>query len=170
MADHQEALVRRLQSGDPDALAQLYDAYAGVVGALAQRILRDAAEAEEVVQEVFMQAWRQAGRFDPRRGTLAAWLVTMSRSRALDRVRRRAVRRESSEEDAPPASSGPGLEGRLAVRAALTTLSPDQRLALELAFYDGLTHAEIAHRLGQPLGTIKTRIRTAMLRLRDALS
>jgi RNA polymerase sigma-70 factor (ECF subfamily) len=169
MTDTPEAVVRRLQSGDPDALAQLYDAYAGVVSALAQRILRDAAEAEEVVQEVFMQAWRQAGRFDPRRGSPAAWLVTMSRSRALDRVRRRAVRRETSKE-APVASSTPGPEGPMAVRTALTTLSADQRQALEMAFYDGLTHAEIAHQLGQPLGTVKTRIRTAMLRLRDALS
>jgi len=169
MDETHDALVCRLQSGDPDALAQLYDTYAGVVSALAHRILRDAAEVEEVVQEVFLQAWRQAARFDPRRGTLPAWLVTMARSRALDRVRRRAVRKETSEE-AAPASSPPGLEGPLAVRTALTTLSADQRRALELAFYDGLTHAEIARQLGQPLGTVKTRIRTAMLRLRAALS
>lgn len=169
MTNNGEAVVRRLQSGDPDALAQLYDAYAGVVAALAQRILRDAAETEEVVQEVFMQAWRQASRFDPRRGSPAAWLVTMSRSRALDRVRRRAVRREVSE-GTPPAPSPAGLEEPLAVRAALTILTPEQREALEMAFYDGLTHVEIAQRLGQPLGTVKTRIRTAMLRLREALS
>jgi RNA polymerase sigma-70 factor (ECF subfamily) len=169
MSETHEALVSRLQSGDPDALAHLYDAYAGVVGALAHRILRDPAEVEEVVQEVFLQAWRQAGRFDPRRGTLPAWLVTMARSRALDRVRRRAVRKETSEE-APPASAPARLEDPLAVRKALTILSVDQRRALELAFYDGLTHAEIARQLGEPLGTVKTRIRTAMLRLRDALS
>jgi RNA polymerase sigma-70 factor, ECF subfamily len=169
MSDPHEALARRLQAGDPDALAQIYDTFAGVVNGLAQRILRDASEAEEVVQEVFLQAWRQAGRFDPRRGTLPAWLVTLARSRSLDRVRRRAVRRETNE-DPPPASSNPGLEGSLSLRTALTTLNPDQRQALELAFYDGLTHAEIARRLGQPLGTVKTRIRTAMIRLRDALS
>jgi RNA polymerase sigma-70 factor, ECF subfamily len=170
MDETHDALVCRLQSGDPDALAQLYDSYAGVVSAVAHRILREAAEVEEVVQEVFLQAWRQAARFDPRRGTLPAWLVTMARSRALDRVRRRAVRKETSEEEAPAASSAPGPEGPLAVRTALTTLSADQRRALELAFYDGLTHVEIAHQLGEPLGTVKTRIRTAMLRLRATLS
>lgn len=169
MDETHDALVCRLQSGDPDALAQLYDSYAGVVSALAHRILRDSAEVEEVVQEVFLQAWRQAARFDPHRGSLPAWLVTMARSRALDRVRRRAVRKETSDE-APPAWSAPAPEGPLAVRAALTTLNADQRRALELAFYDGLTHVEIARRLGEPLGTVKTRIRTAMLRLRDALS
>jgi RNA polymerase sigma-70 factor, ECF subfamily len=169
MIDSEEALVLRLQAGDHDALARVYDAYASIVGALAQRILRDPGEAEEIVQEVFVQAWRQADRFDRRRGTLGAWLVTMARSRALDRVRRRNVRQEVAEE-IPRGSPTPPPEGPMALRTALTGLSDDQRLALELAFYEGLTHSEIARRLGQPLGTIKTRIRTAMLRLKDALS
>jgi RNA polymerase sigma-70 factor, ECF subfamily len=168
MTDSEESLVLRLQAGDHDALARVYDAYAPIVGALAQRILRDPGEAEEIVQEVFVQAWRQAGRFDRQRGTLGAWLVTMARSRALDRVRRRNVRQEAAEE-IPRGTASPGPEGTMAVRTALTGLNDDQRLALELAFYEGLTHSEIAKRLGQPLGTIKTRIRTAMLRLKDRL-
>jgi RNA polymerase sigma-70 factor, ECF subfamily len=169
MIDSEESLVRRLQAGDHDALARLYDAYASIVGALAQRILRDPGEAEEIVQEVFVQAWRQADRFDRSRGTLAAWLVTMARSRALDRVRRRTVRQEAAGE-IPRGPLPPSPEEPLALRTALADLNDEQRLALELAFYEGLTHSEIAKRLGQPLGTVKTRIRTAMIRLKDALS
>jgi RNA polymerase sigma-70 factor (ECF subfamily) len=169
MTDSEEGLVLQLQAGDHDALARLYDAYASIVGAVARRILRDPGEAEEIVQEVFVQAWRQAGRFDRRRGTLAAWLVNMARSRALDRVRRRTIRREAAD-DLPRTAPPQPPEEPMALRAALTGLSDDQRLALELAFYEGLTHSEIAKRLGQPLGTIKTRIRSAMLRLKDVLS
>jgi RNA polymerase sigma-70 factor (ECF subfamily) len=164
------ALIRRLVAGDQHALGALYDKYAGLVNALALRVLRDASDAEDIVQEVFVQAWRQAARFDPARGTPEAWLCTMARSRALDRLRRRAARREEPGEDAPPAVAAPRNEEALAVRKALDLLSEVQRRALELAYYEGLTQTEIAARLGEPLGTVKTRIRSAMLRLREALA
>jgi RNA polymerase sigma-70 factor (ECF subfamily) len=163
------ALLVRLTSGDTLALGEVYDRYAGLVNGLALRILRDRAEAEDVVQEVFVQIWRQAGRFDPARGTPEAWICTMARTRALDRLRRRASRREEPSESAPGATEAPRTEQALAVRKALDSLSPDQRRALELAYYEGLTQTEIAARLEEPLGTIKTRIRTAMIRLRDVL-
>jgi RNA polymerase sigma-70 factor (ECF subfamily) len=171
-AQETPALIRRLVAGDHEALGDLYDRYAGLVNALALRVLRDAAEAEDVVQEVFVQIWRQAGRFDPSRGSAEAWLCTMARTRALDRLRRRAARREE------PGAEMPGLgpvetprnEEAYAVRTALDGLSADQRRALELAYYEGLTQSEIAARLGEPLGTVKTRIRTAMIRLREALA
>jgi RNA polymerase sigma-70 factor (ECF subfamily) len=169
MADSAEPVLRRLASGDRDALGDLYDLYAGLVNGLALRILRDKGEAEDVVQEVFVQAWRQAQRFDPARGTPAAWLCTIARTRALDRLRRRVARREEPGEASPAPSERPRREEGLAVRKALDGLSPDQRAALELAYYEGLTQTEIAARLGEPLGTIKTRIRTAMIRLRETL-
>jgi RNA polymerase sigma-70 factor (ECF subfamily) len=162
-------LVLRLAAGDTKALAEFYDRYAGLVNALALRILRDSADAEDVVQEVFLQAWRQADRFDPRRGTPEAWLCTIARTRALDRLRRRVSRREEPAEAAPAPTQVPRAVEGLAVRKALASLSPDQRTALELAYYEGLTQTEIAARLDTPLGTIKTRIRTAMIRLREAL-
>jgi RNA polymerase sigma-70 factor (ECF subfamily) len=162
-------LIRRLVAGDQHALGDLYDKCAGLVNALALRVLRDAADAEDVVQEVFVQAWRQAARFDPARGTPEAWLCTIARSRALDRLRRRAARREESGEQAPPAVATPRNEEALAVRKALDGLSEVQRRALELAYYEGLTQSEIAARLGEPLGTVKTRIRSAMIRLRETL-
>jgi RNA polymerase sigma-70 factor (ECF subfamily) len=139
------------------------------VNGLALRILRDRSEAEDVVQEVFVQVWRQASRFDPERGTPEAWLCTMARTRALDRLRRRVSRREEPSETAPGESKAPRNEEALAVRKALDGLSSDQRTALELAYYEGLTQSEIAERLGEPLGTIKTRIRTAMIRLKGVL-
>lgn len=165
-----EALLRRLAAEDHEALGEFYDRFAGLVNALALRILRDASDAEDVVQEVFVQVWRQASRFDPARGTPEAWLCTMARTRALDRLRRRAARREDPSEVAPGLVEAPRNEETLAVRKALDGLSPDQRRALELAYYEGLTHSEIAQRLREPLGTIKTRIRTAMLKLRDVLA
>lgn len=164
-----ENLIRRLSTGDHKALGEFYDLYAGLVNGLAIRILRDRAEAEDVVQEVFVQVWRQAGRFDPARGSPESWVCTIARSRALDRLRRRASRREEPEGPAPGGAEAPKTEAALAVRKALEGLSPDQRRALELAYYEGLTQSEIAARLSEPLGTIKTRIRTAMIRLRDVL-
>jgi RNA polymerase sigma-70 factor (ECF subfamily) len=163
-------LLSRLAGGDPLALGEFYDRFAGLVNALALRIVRDAAEAEDVVQEVFVQAWRQAARFDPSRGTPEAWLCTMARTRALDRLRRRTARREDPAESGPAPVERPPTEDGIAVRKALETLSADQRRALELAYYEGLTQSEIASRLGEPLGTIKTRIRTAMIRLREELA
>ena len=165
-----DALIRRLAAGEHPALGEFYDRYAGLVNALALRILRDAAEAEDAVQEVFVQVWRQAARFDPTRGTPEAWLCAIARTRALDRLRRRAVRREEPSATAPPGGQSPRTEEALAVRKALSTLSDDQRCALELAYYEGLSQSEIAARLGAPLGTVKTRIRTALLRLRQVLA
>jgi RNA polymerase sigma-70 factor (ECF subfamily) len=162
-------LLQRLAAGDAGALAEFFDRHAGLVNALALRILRDGADAEDVVQEVFLQAWRQAERFDPRRGTIEAWLCTIARTRALDRLRRKASRREDPAEAAPAPTLGPRPVETLAVRDALRSLSPDQRHALELAYYEGLTQSEIAARLQVPLGTIKTRIRTGLMRLRAAL-
>jgi RNA polymerase sigma-70 factor (ECF subfamily) len=162
------ALLRRLAAGDHKALGEFYDLYAGLANGLALRILRDTSEAEDVVQEAFVQVWRQAARYDARRGSPQAWLCTIARTRALDRLRRRIARREDATEP-PPTGTLPRTEEALAVRKALDTLSAEQRRALELAYYDGLTQTEIAAALNEPLGTIKTRIRTAMIRLREAL-
>jgi RNA polymerase sigma-70 factor (ECF subfamily) len=164
-----KTLLRRIAGGDHKALGEAYDLYAGMAYGLALRILRDATEAEDVVQEVFVQAWRQASRYDPERGSPEAWLCTMARTRALDRLRRRVSRREEPSEAAPNASGVPRTEEALAVRSALQGLPEDQRRALELAYYEGLTQTEIARHLGEPLGTIKTRIRSGMIRLREAL-
>ncbi len=170
---HSAALLKRIGDGDAQALAELYDRHAGLVNGLVLRIVRERSDAEDIVQEVFVQAWRQAARFDAGRGTPEAWLCTIARSRALDRLRRRAARREDLADDTPGRESArvaaPQAELALAVRQALLSLAPEQRNALELAYYEGLSQSEIAARLGQPLGTVKTRIRTAMTRLRSRL-
>jgi RNA polymerase sigma-70 factor, ECF subfamily len=163
-------LIRRLAKGDAAALGEFFDRYAGRALGLALRILRDRTEADDVVQEVFVQVWRQAARYDPARGNPEAWVCTMARTRALDRLRWRTARREDSSDAAPLQVDAPATEETLAVRQALGDLSAEQRRALELAYYEGLTQSEIAHRLGEPLGTVKTRIRTAMMRLREALA
>ncbi len=172
--------VGRMASGDRDAVAELYDRHARAVFSLALRILKDQRDAEEIVQEVFAQAWRTAQRYDPSRGAVAAWLLMMARSRAIDRLR--AVRGEGMRvgDDSllammPDASAAPDLTAMTRervdrVRLAMTALPLLQRMAIELAFYEGLSHHEVAERLEQPLGTIKTRIRLGLLKLRDALA
>jgi RNA polymerase sigma-70 factor (ECF subfamily) len=157
----------------------LYDGTHPLVYGLALRILGDVADAEEVALDVYTQVWRTAGNFDPRRGSVSAWLVTLARSRAIDRLRSAAARRQREESrpelpEAPAAARSPeeaSLLGqrRVRVRAALARLLPEQREAIELAFFSGLTHSELAARLGQPLGTVKTRIRLGMMKLRELL-
>jgi RNA polymerase sigma-70 factor (ECF subfamily) len=175
-----QAALERMARGDQDALGELYDRHGRLVYSLALRIVRDQRDAEEVVQEVFSQAWRQSGRYSAGRGSVVAWLLTLTRSRAIDRVRGRRARPEAELTEAEmvnlPAVT-PGADEQLVraartaqVRAALDALPFLQRMALELAFYEGFTHAEIAEHLEQPIGTVKTRIRQGLLRLRDRLA
>jgi RNA polymerase sigma-70 factor (ECF subfamily) len=174
-------LLARLARGDRAALGELWDRHAAATLGLLVQILGRGGEAEEVLQETFLQAWQQAGRFDPSRGTARGWLVVMARSRALDRLRSTssAARRELAvgrdELLVPSATDPPGRrledrERRAGVLAALDDLPPEQRECLLLAFFAGLTHAEIAARLDAPLGTVKSRILLAMRKLRPALA
>jgi len=168
-----------MANGDPGALAELYDRNARLVFSLALRILQNRADAEDVVQDVFAQAWAQAGRYDTGRGAVAAWMLTIARSRAIDRLRSRNSRPETTSdarvvEDVPDSAARQDLQLLSAeqvesLRGALAQLPAAQRVALELAYYEGLTHAEIAERLSEPLGTVKTRIRQAVIRLRESL-
>ena len=143
---------------------------------LAVRVLRSQPDAEDIVQEVFTQAWTQASRYDASRGTVAAWLLMQARSRAIDRLRGRKLRPEgaTSAFDVRDPGEGPdaqAMAGEYArrVRAALGSLTDPQRTALELAFFEGLTYSQVAEHLNQPIGTVKTRIRQALLRLKAAL-
>lgn len=177
-------LVGRMARGDESAIAALYDRYGAVLYAVAFRIVGQKADAEEVVMEAFAQAWRDASRFEAARGSVAAWLTMISRSRALDHVRSRDRRERlntsvAREEQAQPPATGswgtdPGYqveqtERQKRVAEALASLSPVQRQAIEMAYYDGLSQSEIAGRLNEPLGTVKTRVRLGMMRLREAL-
>ena len=169
-----------MASGDGAALRTLYDQHARAVFSLAVRLLHSQQDAEDLVQEVFVQAWRQAIRYDPGRGTVAAWLLMQTRSRAIDQLRSRRARPEGTDAESvlaqqrDPAAGADvevvRLEQADAVRRALDDLPYPQRAALELAYYQGLTHVVIAAQLEAPLGTVKTRIRQGLLRLRDALT
>jgi RNA polymerase sigma-70 factor (ECF subfamily) len=183
-ADHRgrehPRLLAAMARGDKAALASLYDELARPLYSLAYRVLNDPTEAQDVVQDVFLQLWHKAGTYDTSRGTVFAWAATLTRNRAIDRLRMRQRRAELLAESAPdlqPAgSTEPDSAASLwlreqagAVRAALAALAPDQRHAIELAFFGGCTQQEIAARLGEPLGTIKARIRRGLLRLRETL-
>src|SRR5450631_427707 len=163
-------LVARLRAGDQQALSELYDRYCKVVYGVALRILHDTGAAEDLLQDIFLQLWRKPDAFDSSRGSLTAWLAVISRHRSIDRLRKR--RPETDIEDCV-ISGGPDLrdetERRLImekVRGALDVMNPEQRQAMELAFFQGLTHTEIAEKTGEPLGTIKTRIRSGLQQLR----
>ena len=163
-------LIARIRSGEQQAMSELYDRYSKVVYAVALRVLQDAGGAEDVLQDVFLQLWHNPDAFDASRGSLAAWLAVIARHKAIDRVRKR--RPETDIEDCVIAS-GPDLRDETEralviekVRGVLAEMSSDQRTALELAFFQGLTHTEIAEKTGEPLGTIKTRIRSGLQQLR----
>ena len=163
-------LIARLRAGDEQAMSELYDRYGKVVYAVALRVLQDAAAAEDVLQDVFLQLWRNPDAFDASRGSLAAWLAVIARHRSIDGLRRR--RPETNIEECV-ITSGPDLRDETEralvvekVRGALAEMNPDQRSALELAFFQGFTHPEIAEKTGEPLGTIKTRIRSGLQQLR----
>jgi RNA polymerase sigma-70 factor, ECF subfamily len=177
-------LVTRAAGGDERAIGQLYDRYGQMLYAVAYRIVGQRADAEEVVLDTFAQAWREATKFEASRGSVAGWLTTIARSRALDLVRARGRRDRitataaAERPDSSPAmggwkadpSSGVDLaERRAQVQLALETLSPPQRRAIELAFFEGLSQSEIAQLLQEPLGTIKTRVRLGMQKLRECL-
>lgn len=173
-----EALMLRVARGDREAFASLYDRFAGPVYGVVRRVLRDPAQSEEVTQEVLTEAWRTATRFDPDKGRTSTWLLTMAHRRAIDRVRSVQASRDRTERVGiqhhvrDHDSVSEEVETRFehqAVRAALDDLTELQREAVELAYYGGLTHREVAELLDTPLGTIKTRIRDGLIRLRDAM-
>lgn len=173
------SLVRAVAAGDPDAIAELHDRYAPMLLGLARRVVHDRNDAEEVVQEAFVHVWNRAGSYDGSRSSVATWLVLITRSRAIDRVRSRnvverthtAVRDESRAEHASAEGTARVLHGerRRRVREELGSIPEEQRQVLELAFYQGLTQREISEKTGIPLGTVKTRTLLAMKKLRTAL-
>jgi len=172
-----EALLALASRAHENALGELYDRYGRVAYGLALRIVRDRALAEDAVQEAFLAVWRSAGAFLAEQGKASTWILTLVHRRAVDLVRREERRRgeplESAPEPAAPETTEDeatlGLQRRL-VQEALSQLSPEQRQALELGYYGGLTQSELAEQLGQPLGTIKSRMFSGLSRLRDLLA
>lgn len=175
-------LIERIRDGDQQALDALYRRYASPVYALVWKVLQSPEESQDVALDVFWQIWRQADRYDPSRGAPPAWIFTLARSRAIDRLRARQrredrtlsiddpeVRLDPLDDQAAPDEVVSFRQTRDAVRQAITRLSPVQREAVELAFFSGLTHVEIAEKLHQPLGTVKTRIRQGLIKLRKYL-
>ena len=178
LLDNPSALLRQIASGDGEAFRRFYDRYAALVFTFAIRLLGSRSDAEDLLQEVFLQVWRQARSYSPERGSPEAWLITITRSRAIDKLRatrRRDIRPLPPDEPtrleggtpvAPPTQES---EAKLTVQGVLAKLPEAQRVVLELAYFDGLTQSEIAARLSEPLGTVKTRIRAGLERLRGFL-
>ncbi len=173
-----EQLLLEVARGDREAFAALYERFAATVFGVVRRTLRDPSQSEEVAQEVFVELWRQAARFDPERGRASTWILTLAHRRAVDRVRTEQSRRDRTDKVAAREHRrehdevAETVELRLEhqqVRAALDVLTPLQREAVELAYYRGFTYREVAEQLGAPLGTIKTRMRDGLIRMRDAL-
>ncbi len=175
-AETDDALMNAVALGDANALGRLYDRYGSILFGLLLRILHDRSEAEDVLQEVFLQTWRRAVDFDPARGRVVAWLAMLARSRALDRRRALASRSRTVAEAAGESGEPPtgGVEAMVAedarrVRQALESIPEAQRVVLRLAYFDGLSQSEIAARLTRPLGTVKTHTRLGLLKLRELL-
>lgn len=169
------ALIERMVQRDETALEALYDRYAGLLSSVLNRILRDTQAAEEILQDIFYQLWRTASQFDPSRGSLPGWLMVIARNRAISQLRHHNP--AAGEELLENSVSLPfNLEGEIArnellgrVKGAIQELPKEQRATVELAYFEGLTHSEIADRTGDPLGTVKTRLRTALETLKRAM-
>jgi RNA polymerase sigma-70 factor, ECF subfamily len=171
-AEDDRMLLERVQARDQGAMAEIFDSYSRMAYSVALRVLKDPAQAEDVMQDVFFQVWQNPRAFAPERGSLGAWLAVVVRNRSIDAMRRR--RPSDPVEDVVLASST-DVAGEVEhttmierVRGVLKNLPPEQRESMELAFFDGMTHAEIAERKREPLGTVKTRIRMALITLRKA--
>jgi RNA polymerase sigma-70 factor (ECF subfamily) len=168
------ALLAAIQSGGQDAMAKFFERYASMVYSVALRVLKDAGDAEDVVQEIFVQVWKNPGAFVSGRGSLGGWLVVVARNRAIDALRRRRPS-DPIELFALPSSTDLANEAERSVLmekicTALQTLPMEQKKSVELAFFEGLSHSEIAQKTGDPLGTVKTRIRLALITLRKVLT
>ena len=173
------ALVQRLLQRDVSAFEDLYERHSRMVYGLVLRIVQQASTAEEVVQDIFLQLWRNASQYDNSRGPFLPWLLTMARNRALDHLRlksERQRRREEQTEELPPVVAAPDYEGGLdekrratRVRQLIAALQPQQKRAIELAYFEGLSHSEIAAKLQEPLGTVKSWIRNGLLKLKEGL-
>jgi RNA polymerase sigma-70 factor (ECF subfamily) len=171
-------LIRQVANQDRDAFSQLYDRFSSLVFTLAMRMLRARSDAEDLLQEVFVQVWRQAQSYSAERGSPEAWIINIARSRAIDKIRsiRRMEKSFVLTDDPARAESSDNVESsvaeseaRMAMNSALANLPETQRKVLELAYFGGLTQTEIATRLAEPLGTVKTRMRSAIQRLREML-
>jgi len=168
-------LLARIGQKDEEALSALYDRYSGLVYSEAKRILRDAGAAEEILQDLFYQVWRTSERFDPARGSLAGWLLVAARNRAISKLRRKTGISEELNENAVSLKVDAELFAAQnllldKVKTLMGSLPEGQREALECAYFEGMSHSEIAQKTGQPLGTVKTRIRSAMEALKKVLS
>ena len=173
-AQDDASLLEQVRRGDESAMASLYDRYSKIVYSVALRVLRDPASAEDVLQEIFMQIWRHPESFVASRGSLGGWLAVVSRNRSIDALRRRRPT-ESFDEIALASNYNLADEAERdgmmeKARGVIHDLPPEQRKTLEMAFFDGLTHSEIAEVTGDPLGTVKTRIRSALMTLRKAFT
>ena len=173
------ALVQRFLQRDVSAFEELYERHCRMVYGLVLRIVQQASIAEEVVQDIFLQLWRNASQYDISRGPFLPWLLTLARNRALDQLRLRSERqrrREEQTEELPPVVTAPDFEGGLdekrraiRVRELIASLQPQQKRAIELAYFEGLSHSEIAAKLQEPLGTVKSWIRNGLLKLKEGL-
>lgn len=178
-SDGENELVRRLQHREPEAMADLYDRYARLAYSVIYRIVRNAAAAEELVQETFLRVWNRVQAFDAEKGALGPWVLTVARNRAIDylrsvdgRMARSAVELEKVESPGlftAPESEFANVDRERLLRAAFGKLNPNQRIVIELAYYEGLSQSEMAERMKQPLGTVKTWVRGALKILRDEL-
>lgn len=169
------ALVAEAARGEVKAFAALYDRFAGLMLATAKRMLGDRGGAEDLVHDVFMEVWRSCDSYDPNRATVRTWILVRLRSRALDRLRSATVRREVTSDEVTPNESAPGAEDpslapdRAAVVRALTELPDEQRIVIELSYFQGLSSSEIAERMGSPLGTVKSRTAAGLAKIRSAM-